>query len=84
MRSSERIAKDDRRTRDPTMERELSLLGSAREEYLLLFAGPKRKRIDFAVRQCYFITRSAHNEFVSFLARNADEIAAWQQEVACE
>jgi hypothetical protein len=84
MRRRECIAKDDRRTRDPAMKRELSLLRSACEEYLLLFTRPEWERIDFAVRQCHFAARCAHEQFVPFLARNADEIATWQKQVACE
>jgi hypothetical protein len=78
------IAKDDRRTRDPAMKGELSLLRSACEEHLLLFTRPEWERIDFAVRQCRFAVRCAHEQFVPFLTRNADEIATWQQQVACE
>ena len=84
MRRRECIAKDDRRTCDSAMKRELSLLHSSCEEHLLLFAGPKWEWIDFAVRQCHFAARCAHEQFVPFLARNADEIATWQQQVACE
>jgi hypothetical protein len=80
----ERIAKDDRRACDPAMERELSLVRSPHEEYLFLFARPKSKRIDFSVRHRHLAARSAYEQFVSFLARNSDEIATWQQQVACE
>ena len=59
------------------MKRELSLLRSACEEHLFLFTGPKWERIDFAVRQCHFAVRCAHEQFVPFLARNVDEIATW-------
>jgi hypothetical protein len=84
MRRRKCIAKDDRRTCDPAMKRELSLLHSSCEEHLLLFTRPNWERIDFAVRQCHFAARCAHEKFVPFPARDADEIATWQQQVACE